>query len=182
MGTAGNLSARLNDKMVITASGCSKGELTSTDFVELDVASGQVVYKYRATARPSAETSIHLAVYRNITSALACYHVHSIEANIVSNWADDSGVLKMPEQEMLKGFAGCSDHRNASIKVFENHDDVTLIGAEMSDYLNCEKPDIPLTLIKNHGLTVWAESQDAARNYVELAEYIFRYMVAAARQ
>jgi len=34
-------------------------------------------------------------------------------------------------------------------------------------------------LIRNHGLTVWANSLGSARNYLEIAEYIFRYMVAA---
>jgi methylthioribulose-1-phosphate dehydratase len=34
-------------------------------------------------------------------------------------------------------------------------------------------------LIRNHGVTVWASSPEVARNYLEVAEFIFRYMVAA---
>ncbi|MFM6399528.1 MAG: class II aldolase/adducin family protein, partial [Planktothrix sp.] len=40
-------------------------------------------------------------------------------------------------------------------------------------------PDVPALLIRNHGVTVWAASPEAAENHVELAEYIFRYIVAA---
>jgi methylthioribulose-1-phosphate dehydratase len=34
-------------------------------------------------------------------------------------------------------------------------------------------------LIRNHGVTVWGNSTEQARNHIELVEYIFRYMVLA---
>jgi methylthioribulose-1-phosphate dehydratase len=40
-------------------------------------------------------------------------------------------------------------------------------------------PQVPALLIRDHGITVWAPSQAAARHYVELVEYIFRYLVSA---
>ncbi|MGL6344382.1 MAG: class II aldolase/adducin family protein, partial [Waterburya sp.] len=36
-------------------------------------------------------------------------------------------------------------------------------------------------LIRNHGLTVWASSLEEANKYVEIVDYIFRYMVAARK-
>ena len=45
--------------------------------------------------------------------------------------------------------------------------------------LKDEPPVAPVLLIRNHGLTTWGESMEAAFNHVELAEYVFRYMVAA---
>ncbi|MBD2297840.1 class II aldolase/adducin family protein [Nostoc sp. FACHB-190] len=39
-------------------------------------------------------------------------------------------------------------------------------------------PKIPALLIRDHGITVWASSWQTARNYIELIDYIFRYMVA----
>lgn len=63
--------------------------------------------------------------------------------------------------------------------VFENNLEVRQIASKISDRLRITPPKIPALLIRDHGITVWATSLLAARNYIELVEYIFRYMVAA---
>ncbi len=175
LGTAGNLSARADgeEDFWITASGCSKGELKSDDFVKVDL-NGNTIEKLRNDAKPSAETSIHVSVYKHYPAARACYHVHSPEANIASIMAQ-KGWLNLPRIEMLKGF-GYFGHEG-KIRVFENHDSVPQIADEMSAFLAKEKPEIPAMLIKGHGITVWAETQEKARNYIELTEFIFKFMV-----
>lgn len=125
-------------------------------------------------AKPSAETSIHQAVYKAFPDANACYHVHSPECNILSNQAQE-GMLQLPESEMLKGFGFFK--KEASIPVFENHCKVPEIADEMAKFFKTQKLDIPVTIIRNHGVTVWANSDEQARNYVELIEYIFKFMV-----
>ena len=42
-----------------------------------------------------------------------------------------------------------------------------------------EPPAVPVLLIRNHGLTTWGLDMEAAFNQVELAEYVFRYLVVA---
>lgn len=75
VGTAGNLSARLPDgSFWITASGRAKGQLTEQDFIRMN-SDGAIVEQPVADSRPSAETSIHLAVYNCFPNAKACYHV-----------------------------------------------------------------------------------------------------------
>ena len=66
-----------------------------------------------------------------------------------------------------------------AMSVFENHLDVSKIASEICDRFKQSQPNVPALLIKNHGVTVWANSPVDAENYIELTEYIFRYIVAA---
>jgi methylthioribulose-1-phosphate dehydratase len=177
LGTAGNLSARSTDgSFWITASGKSKGELTVNDFIRMQP-DGQME-KPVATLKPSAETSIHEAVYAMFPEAQACYHVHSVEANLVSNFTQTES-LKLPCLEMVKGFGIWAENPDCAMPLFANHLDVPKIGAEIRSRFTQAPPPIPALLIRNHGVTVWGHSPEDARNKIELAEYIFRYMVQA---
>lgn len=177
VGTAGNLSARLADgSFWITASGRSKGELTASDFVR--VALDGKVLESAGDGKPSAETSIHQTIYTLFPESQACYHVHSIEANLVSHFTNGDD-LPLPCLEMLKGLGVWEENSKVTMPVFENYLEVSQIAAKISDRLGITPPKIPALLIRDHGITVWATSLLAARNYIELVEYIFRYMVAA---
>lgn len=178
VGTAGNLSARLPDgSLWITASGCSKGQLTPLDFIRLDT-NGNIVECPHPERRPSAETSIHLAIYQCFPEAQACYHVHSIEAKLVSRFTEDDA-LPLPPIEMLKGLGLWEENPKVAMPLFANYLEVPRIAAEIRDRFQTSPPLVPALLIRDHGITVWADSPSAAYNYVEIVEYIFRYMVAA---
>ena len=178
VGTAGNLSARqADDSFWITASGKSKGELTQNDFVRVTV-DGKVLEQGSADVKPSAETIIHQTIYTLFPSACACYHVHSIEANLVSHFTSGDEI-PLPNLEMLKGLGVWEDSPQVFLAVFENDLEVTKIADAIFFRFKPTLPKIPALLIRDHGITVWANSVSAARNYIELLEYIFRYMVAA---
>ncbi|MEJ1932635.1 methylthioribulose 1-phosphate dehydratase [Nostoc sp. NIES-2111] len=179
VGTAGNLSARLADgSFWITASGKSKGKLSLDDFV--CIASDGKVKTSAANLQPSAETAIHQLIYRLFPESQACYHVHSIENNLVSRFVEGDA-LTLPPLEMLKGLGVCQENPNCSIEIFANHLQVSSIAADIEKRFSITSPQIPALLIRDHGVTVWAASSETARNYVELIEYIFCYMVAAVR-
>ncbi|MGB3512420.1 MAG: methylthioribulose 1-phosphate dehydratase [Microcoleaceae cyanobacterium] len=178
VGTAGNLSTRLPDHSFwITASGRPKGELTPMDFVRVDL-EGKVLEKPDPNFRPSAETSIHQAIYECFSEAKACYHVHSIEANLVSNFTEGNGLL-LPPLEMLKGLSIWEKNPSVEMPIFDNYLEVKKIAEEISDRFGNSPPKVPALLIRNHGVTVWADSPESAYHYIELVEYIFRYMMAA---
>ncbi len=178
VGTAGNLSARLSDgSFWITASGRNKGELTTGDFIRI-APDGTVLEKPSPDVRPSAETSIHQAIYSLFPDAQACYHVHSIEANLVSNFTDGD-ILPLPPLEMLKGLGVWEENPNVAIPLFANHLDVPRIASDIYERFKVAPPPVSVLLIRNHGVTVWASSLESTRNYLEVAEYIFRYVVAA---
>ena len=127
--------------------------------------------------KPSDETINHQTIYTLFPEAQACYHVHSIEANLVSHLTLGDN-LPLPSLEMLKGLGVWEENPTVAMPVFDNHLEVAQIAAEIGDRF-CNSPSIPALLIRNHGITVWASSLQTARNYIELVEYIFRYMVAA---
>jgi methylthioribulose-1-phosphate dehydratase len=180
VGTAGNLSARLPDgSFWITASGRQKGQLSDRDFIRINL-DGALVEQPVSDSRPSAETSIHLAIYKSFPEAKACYHVHSIEANLVSRLTAGDAV-PLPAIEMLKGLGVWEENPQVVMPLFPNYLSVPKIADEISEAFAVSRPAVPALLIRDHGITVWAESPTAAYNYVEVVEYIFRYMVAASQ-
>jgi methylthioribulose-1-phosphate dehydratase len=176
VGTAGNLSIRNNDSFWITASGKNKGQLSEQDFVRVDL-NGRVLESPHPANRPSAETSIHQVIYSLFPNARVCFHVHSVEANLVSNFTDRK-TLPLPPLEMLKGLGVWEESPRVEMPLFENYLEVEKIAAEISDRFSRSEPEVPALLIRNHGVTVWASSPVAAQNQLEIVEYIFRYLVA----
>lgn len=177
-GTGGNLSARHDDTSFwITSSGKHKGELSEKDFVRVGL-DGGVVERCEENSKPSAETSLHQLLYERSPETGAVYHVHSVEANLVSMF-NDGGMLRLAPLEVIKGFNIWSENPEVSIPVFRNHADVGKITRDFESWLDENTPAIPVMLIRRHGVTVWGDSPAKARNYVELIEYIFKYMVGA---
>lgn len=180
VGTAGNLSSRLDDgSFWITASGRQKGKLTATDFIRINL-DGAIVEQPHPDSRPSAETSIHLAVYNSFPEAQACYHVHSVEANVVSRLATGDAV-SLPAIEMLKGLGVWEENPQVSMPLFANYLEVPKIAQEILEFFATSDPKVPALLIRDHGVTVWAKSPTAAYNYIEIVEYIFRYIVTVSQ-
>jgi methylthioribulose-1-phosphate dehydratase len=178
LGTAGNLSARCSpDSFWITASGKSKGNLTEKDFVKLNLA-GELLEAVAIGNKPSAETSIHQTIYNLFPEANWVYHVHSVEANLVSRFAQDD-YLALPPLEMLKGLGVWVENPQVTMPVFKNYLEVPRIAVEIQERFSKTPPAIPALLIVDHGVTVWANSSQQATNYLEIVEYIFRYLVAA---
>ncbi|MBW4634680.1 MAG: methylthioribulose 1-phosphate dehydratase [Iphinoe sp. HA4291-MV1] len=177
VGTAGNLSVRLPDgSFWITASGRSKGELEVGDFVRI-YPSGKVEQP-SPDLKPSAETAIHQVLYTLFPDATSCYHVHSVEANLVSRFVKGD-TLPLPPLEMLKGLGVWEENPDCAMPIFANHSQVSCIADEIKERFTTNLPQLSALLIRDHGVTVWASSCKTARHYIELVEYIFRYMVAA---
>jgi methylthioribulose-1-phosphate dehydratase len=175
VGTAGNLSIRLPDgSFWITASGRSKGELGLSDFVHI-YPDGKVEQS-SDDLKPSAETAIHQLLYELFPEAMSCYHIHSVESNLVSRFVKGD-ILPLPPLEMMKGLGVWEENPHCAIPIFTNHLQISRITAEIKQRFH-STPQVPALLIRDHGVTVWASSPETARNYIELVDYIFRYMVA----
>ena len=176
VGTAGNLSARLRDGTFwITASGKSKGKLQLEDFVRVNLAGEVVEAPLDKENRPSAETSIHQVIYNLFPEAMACYHVHSVEANIVSQMTTEDN-LPLPAIEMLKGLGVWEENPAVFLPLFDNYFNVPKIAESIRERFEVSLPQVPALLIRGHGVTVWANSTLQAFNYLEVVEYIFRYI------
>lgn len=178
VGTSGNLSWRDADGSIwISASGRSKGRLGVGDFVRLDRAGAPIDDR---SARPSAETSIHVALYRRFAQSRVCYHVHSVEANLAGRLAGRE-LLELPALEMLKGFGIRESTPQVSLPVFDNHVDVGRIAEEIALRFGDDPPRVPALMIRDHGVTVWADGPQQALDFLELLDYLLRFVVEAHR-
>lgn len=71
-GISGNISARFQDKIIITASGSSNGALKNDDLVIIDF-NGNVV---KGKKKPSSEKLLHIEFYKQRPDINAIIHVH----------------------------------------------------------------------------------------------------------
>jgi methylthioribose-1-phosphate isomerase len=175
-GTAGNISVRTGDTAVITGSGLSKGELHADDMVTVSIADSRPV---SGTRRPSAETTIHTAIYRatNAQTTRAVVHIHPPHATAQSIDAPD--VLRFSGYELIKGLAAS---QTIDIPVFANHSDVARIGADIEHHLTDNPGGAPVLFIAGHGVTAWGADLAQARDRAECLEAMCELVTLTGRR
>lgn len=180
-GTSGNLSVRLPGlplSLAITTSGASKGSLTLADIVVVPKERcGAEPFMPGARGKPSAETAIHLEVYRRVPESAAVFHVHTVASSALSIAVAPAhgGVayLEVGGLEMLKGWGvGWKDGTlRAQIPVLPNREDMGHLAEDFAKLLGTS-PLVPCILVAGHGITVWGKDINETRNRVEIAEFI----------
>lgn len=183
-GTAGNLSARAPDQTPpgfwITASGMPKGQLEASDFLLVGLSDDAVIERLRPAHKPSAETSIHRAIYRTFPHANACLHVHSVETCIAVNRVPAALTeLRLPPLEVLKCFDLWEENPQVDLPVFTNWLEVPRIAHDIEQRFAITPPRLGALVIRDHGITVWGESLQQAFNRVEALEFMMSYMARA---
>lgn len=203
-GTSGNLSARVataaGERIVVTASGRDKGHLGLEDFVELDpggavLAAGDgrlradpVAQPDAARCRPSAETSIHLALYRTRPAANVVLHVHTVASTLASPDFDAPlATLQIPQLtfsglELIKGWDLWEEGAVAHLPVFPNWPEVPRIAADVEAFYRAH-PDtrVPALLIAAHGITAWGADASCANRHLEVTEFLCQVALARRR-
>jgi methylthioribulose-1-phosphate dehydratase len=170
--TSGNLSARLADgSMAITASGADKGSLRGPPSGDVLHSSpgGEVLSP--VGGRTSAETLLHVQIYRHTPGARAVLHVHSPAATVLSRIAGPA--VSLEGYELLKALAGISTHDHvARVPVVPNRQDMReLCGLVQPLFDRGEAPHG--YLIEGHGMYAWGRDLAEARRHVEALEFLF---------
>lgn len=164
--TSGNFSVRAGDgRIAVTRSGPDKGDLTPDD-----------VLAARLDAPPppgaSAETALHLALYRADASTGAVVHTHADAAVILSAVHAAERRIVLTGWELLKALRGVSTHEaRVPIAVFPNDQDVSALAASVGAGL----PEGAVAyLIAGHGLYAWGRTgAEAERHAVALEHLLF---------
>lgn len=167
--TSGNFSVHAGSRIFITPSGLDKGIVTPGHLLEVDQEGRAIA----GTGRPSAETSLHLVIYRARPQAGAILHVHTIWNTLVSGHFAPQGYLPIEGYEILKGLSGVMTHEHLErVPILENSQDYAELSRNLADTLD-EYPDCHGVLLSRHGLYTWGQSVSEARRHLEALEFLF---------
>jgi methylthioribulose-1-phosphate dehydratase len=169
--TSGNFSVRdrAAGRMLISPSGLDKGLMTTSDLLATDM-EGRVV---DATKKPSAETALHVVIYRARPDAGAILHVHSIWNTLLSGRFAELGYVPLKGYELLKGLSSVTTHEHAErVPVIENSQDYEELALNLDEALRISG-DAHGVLLSRHGLYTWGESVAEARRHLEALEFLF---------
>lgn len=175
LGTSGNFSmllARKPLRICVTASGIEKGNLDETNFLELDD-DAEILQGF---GKPSAETLLHLTIYRFMPKARSILHTHSVWGTILSDHFFEQGAIYIDGYEMLKGLAGVKTHEHTEkVPIIENSQDYIALSHVIENVVR-DNDGIHGIYLRRHGLYTWGESVAEARRHVEIFEFLFEVL------
>jgi len=167
--TSGNFSAREAGRVLITASGLDKGTLTPAGLLEIDL-EGRVL---SGSGKPSAETGLHLVLYKARPAAGAILHVHTVWNTLLSGFHVAAGHVAIGGYELLKGLSGVETHMHVEqVPILKNSQNYAELTAQLADALTAY-PEAHGVLLSRHGLYTWGESVAEARRHLEALEFLF---------
>jgi methylthioribulose-1-phosphate dehydratase len=171
--TSGNFSVRIAgptaDHVLITPSGLDKSALLPDDLLEVDFEGRTVAGR----GKPSAETSLHVVLYRARLEAAAILHVHSVWNTLLSGHFAAQGVFVLQGCEILKGLSGVTTHEHVEqVPILANTQDYAELCRNLIEALRAY-PHAHAVLLSRHGLYTWGESVAEARRHLEALEFLF---------
>jgi methylthioribulose-1-phosphate dehydratase len=171
--TSGNFSVRHEGRILVTASGLDKGSLTPAGLLEVDP-EGRVV---SGAGKPSAETDLHMVLYKARPKAGAILHVHTVWNTLLSGIHEAAGQVAISGYELLKGLSGVSSHEHVErIPILKNSQDYPELKDELARALE-EFQETHGVLLSRHGLYTWGDSVADARRHLETLEFLFQVEV-----
>jgi len=171
--TSGNFSAKLPDENIaITTSGVHKGKMTIDDIMLISSDGIPVDVSSNGNKKPSAETLLHVQIYRQFKDARSVLHPHSIYATLLSKTKKDKIILQ--DYELLKAFPGIDTHAcSVVVPVFKNNQNIEELAEVVGKYFNKGIPVFGY-LIEGHGFYAWGKSVDDCLKQVEAFEFLFQ--------
>ncbi|NOT23494.1 MAG: methylthioribulose 1-phosphate dehydratase [Nitrospiraceae bacterium] len=173
--TSTNYSVRLPDDAApeycaITSSGVDKAEIEVEHILAVDQ-QGRALDGNGLT--PSAETPLHLLLYRRM-GAGAVLHTHSLSAALLSQLARDEGRIVLSGWELLKGLNGIESHETeVSLPIFPNSQDMQALSLRVGQSFSTEQCCYGF-LLAGHGLYVWGKDLPEAKRHLEVFEYLLQ--------
>lgn len=152
IGTAGNVSLRVDDLVAITATGAVLAEVCADDVTVVDLAGTVVAGRYA----PTSELGLHLDIYRTYATQ-AVVHTHAPKSTAIACVLDELPVIHY--QQLLLG---------GSTKVAPFHPFGT---AELADAVREALRGRQSALLANHGAVTLGASMDKAVESALLLEW-----------
>jgi len=163
-GSAGNLSARLDDDTIaITRSGVHKGRLKDADIIAVTL-DGRPVEQGQ---KPSAETLLHCQLYRLFPPIGAVLHGHSVAATVLSMTAPE---ILFSGYEVVKAFGYATHETDVALPVYDNDQDIARLAGVIEPKLLGDPP-IGYA-IRGHGVYAWGTGVEHAFWRLEALEFL----------
>ena len=174
-GTSSNYSAVVDRdplKILVTASGKDKGQLSRSDFVLVDDQGNPCGDAEQP--KSSAETLLHCVAAEN-PDVGAILHTHSVWSTVLSDrfWPQ-KGIL-IEGYEMLKGLSGVTTHEHSEwIPIFENTQHMPDLAEQVRAALaDPQRPLAHCYIIRRHGIYTWGKDLAEAYRHIEILEFLF---------
>ncbi|ORM32576.1 class II aldolase/adducin family protein [Williamsia sp. 1135] len=154
IGTGGNLSMRVDDRVVTTPSGADLQDVTAEQMVVTDL-DGLVVEE--TEHKPTSELLLHLEIYRS-TDALAVVHAHPIASIAVANLVDELPAVHYTAA-LLGGAIRVAPH-----EIFGTQ--------ELTDAVAHALTERTAALMRNHGSVAYGDTLGMACERIELVDWL----------
>ncbi|HET7930611.1 MAG TPA: methylthioribulose 1-phosphate dehydratase [Rhodanobacteraceae bacterium] len=167
--TSSNFSLRIDATHVaVTISGRDKGALTPDDVMAVDLDG----HALDPALKSSAETALHLQIYRRLPETGAVLHTHSHNQTVASRLFAAAGVIRLRGWELQKAITGYTTHESElQLPVFPNSQAMEDIEARVDHWLDAGKP-LYAYLIEGHGLYTWGRDMPESRRHLEALEFM----------
>ena len=167
--TSSNFSLRVDATTIaVTVSGRDKGALTPTDVMAIGIDGTPI----DPAQRPSAETALHLQIYRRLPQTGAVLHTHSHAQTVASRLFAAAGVIHLRGWELQKAITGYTTHESElAVPVFPNSQAMPAIEACVAAWLDAGRP-LHAYLIDGHGLYTWGPDLQTAKRHLEALEFL----------
>jgi len=153
IGSAGNLSVRVGDHLVVTASGTDLGRLSAAELTVVDL-DGTVL---DGDLAPTSELPLHLAIYRD-TAAAAIAHAHS-----------PSSIAVGATHDVLPPIHYATVPLGGVVRVAEY---ATFGTPELADNVLAALEDRTAALMRNHGSVAHGATIEQACDRLETVEWL----------
>jgi L-fuculose-phosphate aldolase len=168
-GSAGNLSIRRDDRVLMTPRGAKLGEIDPATLVDVALDDGTVAADHSAPSAPSSESALHRSIYA-ACEATAIVHTHSHFGTVLGTLVDELPAIHY----VVAQFGG--PVRVARYETFGTEE----LAASVTEALT----DRSAALMANHGAVVTGQSieqaVDKAINLEWLASVYYHAMVAGS--
>lgn len=162
-GTAGNVSCRTNNGMLITPSGVAYATMTESDIVAM---SSDATWTPTNGRRPSSEWRFHLDIYKSRPDVDAIVHAHPVNSTALAVHA--RGIDPF---HYMVAVAGGHDIRCAKYATFGTQ--------ELSDNVLVALTDRQACLIEHHGIIAVGSALDSALALAVEVEVLAEQYIAA---
>lgn len=142
-GFNGNMSVKVGDNCLITATGAVKGQLGKKNLAVVNINSGQLV----RGNKPSSELAMHLELYKAQPDAQAIVHTHPPKLLALSELVQSNLLLKLPiyEAAPLRERMGIAEAQPPGTNE---------VAMSVAKVACCNEA----VLMKKHGLCCWGQS------------------------